>query len=205
LTLFFLESNTLRLAISTWLVSLLLSSTVFLNFSSCLQPLPLIQQPISVQLSPDEDYDVMSTAVLQQPISMALHETSFPSPSNKKPAFSNPPAWFAPSYRDVINSTDSSISTSGRYSGRSLQNAPSEQLKVSSSLKELQDQKTPFLSSTSTSIASPSSTFGDLNNNSTVWSTAFSEEPQVRLPLPFSPLLAPVHLSLLLTGMGLPD
>jgi len=185
-------------------VSLLLSSTVFLNFSSCLQPLPLIQQPISVQLSPEEDYDVISTAVLQQPISMALRETSFPTPSNKKPAFSNPPAWFAPSYRDIINSTDSSIST---INGRSLQNVPSEQskekLKIGSSLQELQNQKTPFLSSTSTSIASPSSTFGDLNNNSTVWSTAFSEELQVRLPLPFSPLLAPVHLSLLLTGMGL--
>jgi hypothetical protein len=146
----------------------------------------------------------MSTAVLQQPISMALRETSFPTPSNKKPAFSNPPAWFAPSYRDIINSTDSSIST---ISGRSLQNAPSEQsiekLKIGSSLQELQNQKTHFLSSTSTSIASPSSMFGDLNNNSTVWSTAFSGEPQVRLPLPFSPLLAPVHLSLLLTGMGL--
>jgi hypothetical protein len=144
----------------------------------------------------------MSTAVLQQPISMALRETSFPTPSNKKPAFSNPPAWFAPSYRDIINSTDSSIST---ISGRSLQNAPSEQsiekLKIGSSLQELQNQKTPFLSSTSTSISSLSSTFGDLNNNSTVWSTAFSEEPQVRLPLPFSPLLAPVHLSLLLTGI----
>jgi hypothetical protein len=143
----------------------------------------------------------MSTAVLQQPISMALRETSFPTPSNKKPAFSNPPAWFAPSYRDAINSTDSSIST---ISGRSLQNAPSEQsiekLKTGSSLQELQNQKTPFLSSTSISIASPSSMFGDLNNNSTVWSTAFSEEPKVRLPLPFSPLLAPVHLSLLLTG-----
>jgi len=147
----------------------------------------------------------MSIAVLQPPISLALGESSFPTPSNQEPAFFSPPAWFAPADRDVMNSTDSLLSTLKGHSGHSLQDIRSdwrekslEEFKSGSSLQEVPGQKTSFLSYSSSSSSTPSPS-GELNNNSTVWSRAFSDS-EGRLPLPFSPLLAPVHLSLLLTG-----
>jgi hypothetical protein len=171
LCLKFTESNTLRLAISTWAVSLLLSSSVFFHhLGHC--TVPQLPPPPIDAAAVDADWPLLSLAQV-------------PPANQSRALLLQPPARPTPPLSVENFSEDKDMKLLGLHQEQFVSETPSS----SSYLYSL----------SSLSLETGSDTLVS-NNESYITTTSHFEAENLRHPIPFSPLLAPVHLSLLLTG-----